>query len=107
MPGLAKTALYTSLHNRPQVQEAGANFLLRAPRALIRKHQLIQLQSMLAALGQQLRARRERVRGSCMRTDFPRLGFIAANDEAAANGVVILLTQDTEIFRQRGESHAV
>ena len=79
-------------------KQAGANLLLGAPRALIRKHQLIQLQSILAALGQQLGTRGERVWGICMRTDFTRLGLIAANDEAATDGVVILLAQDTQIL---------
>src|ERR1700730_5050953 len=42
-----------------------------------------------------------------MCTDLTRFRLVATYDEAAADGVVILLAQHTKVIRERSESHSV
>ncbi len=96
------------LHGRPERAQAGVDGFVVAPDPFVGAHQVGDGQAVVGAAAQQFRAGGERMRQGGGVGDDPVFGgFVLVDHEAAADRVVVALSQGRAVGVEGGEAHAI
>src|SRR6185437_16978412 len=106
-PRLTEATLDAGLHDAPDMHQARTHVSLAASHTFVGHHQLEYLEPVSAAQSEQVVARGEWIGMRHVDSRIASFVLLAAQDETAADRVVVLLAQRAAIGIQRRKAHAV